>query len=126
DIPSSLSDNHLFTNLVWGKSFSLHLALSLSSGILLFGSIGTRRSYLVKYLMTNFYVPFITLFLNNLMYNKPKDLSYSDDIDDSEALSSMCARATYVFFACHSFFAGKKYVKKGRKPLWLLGISLIF
>nr|YP_009256302.1 hypothetical chloroplast RF21 [Oryza minuta]AMW88245.1 hypothetical chloroplast RF21 [Oryza minuta] len=39
-----------------GKSFSFRLALS---GILVIGSIGTGRSYLVKYLMKNSYFPFI-------------------------------------------------------------------
>ena len=45
----------------WVLSF---LALSPSRGILVIGSIGTGRSYLVKYLATNSYVPFITVFLN--------------------------------------------------------------
>nr|YP_009994350.1 Ycf2 protein [Cuscuta africana]YP_009994403.1 Ycf2 protein [Cuscuta africana]QNP08474.1 Ycf2 protein [Cuscuta africana]QNP08475.1 Ycf2 protein [Cuscuta africana] len=36
-----------------GKPFSLRLDLSPSRGILLIGSIGTGRSYLVKYLATN-------------------------------------------------------------------------
>ncbi|KAM0932030.1 Protein Ycf2 [Dioscorea sansibarensis] len=48
-----------------GKPFSLRLALSPSRGILVIGSIGTGRSYLVKYLATNSYV-----------------LSLRDDIDD--------------------------------------------
>ena len=43
-----------------GKPFSLRLALSPSRGILVIGSIGTGRSYLVKYLAENSYVPFIT------------------------------------------------------------------
>ncbi|KAK1380827.1 hypothetical protein POM88_027571 [Heracleum sosnowskyi] len=43
-----------------GKPFSLCLALSPSRGILVIGSIGTGRSYLVKYLATNSHVPFIT------------------------------------------------------------------
>nr|WEG92325.1 hypothetical protein RF2 [Oemleria cerasiformis]WEG92326.1 hypothetical protein RF2 [Oemleria cerasiformis] len=75
-----------------GKPFSLRLALSLSRGILVIGSIGTGRSYLVKYLATNSYVPFITVFLNKFLANKPKgflvddsdDIDYSDDIDDSD------------------------------------------
>ncbi|KAJ7941861.1 Protein Ycf2 [Quillaja saponaria] len=46
-----------------GKPFSLRLALSPPRGILVIGSIGTGRSYLVKYLATNSYVPFITRFL---------------------------------------------------------------
>nr|QJA16188.1 Ycf2 [Siraitia grosvenorii] len=68
-----------------GKPFSLRLALS--PGILVIGSIGTGRSYLVKYLATNSYLPFITVFLNKFLDNKPKGISYSDDdsddIDDS-------------------------------------------
>lgn len=46
------------------KPFSLRLALSPSRGILVIGSLGTGRSYLVKYLATNSYVPLITIFLN--------------------------------------------------------------
>nr|YP_008378825.1 putative protein RF21 [Najas flexilis]YP_008378836.1 putative protein RF21 [Najas flexilis]AFY64115.1 putative protein RF21 [Najas flexilis]AFY64116.1 putative protein RF21 [Najas flexilis] len=42
--------------------FSLRLAPSPSRGILVIGSIGIGRSYLVKYLATNSYVPFITVF----------------------------------------------------------------
>nr|YP_010567975.1 hypothetical chloroplast RF21 [Dracocephalum rupestre]YP_010567995.1 hypothetical chloroplast RF21 [Dracocephalum rupestre]UZC55688.1 hypothetical chloroplast RF21 [Dracocephalum rupestre]UZC55689.1 hypothetical chloroplast RF21 [Dracocephalum rupestre]WCR50840.1 Ycf2 protein [Dracocephalum rupestre]WCR50857.1 Ycf2 protein [Dracocephalum rupestre] len=80
-----------------GKPFSLRLALSPSKGILVIGSIGTGRSYLVKYLATNSYVPFITVFLNKFLDNKPKgfliddididdsdDIDHSDDIDDSD------------------------------------------
>nr|YP_010128905.1 hypothetical protein KQ457_pgp010 [Pedicularis dissecta]YP_010128912.1 hypothetical protein KQ457_pgp003 [Pedicularis dissecta]QPZ47957.1 hypothetical protein PEDIA082 [Pedicularis dissecta]QPZ47964.1 hypothetical protein PEDIA110 [Pedicularis dissecta] len=80
-----------------GKPFSLRLALSPSRGILVIGSIGTGRSYLVKYLVTNSYVPFITVFLNKFLDNKPKgflvddididdsdDIDASDDIDDSD------------------------------------------
>ncbi|KAL8471335.1 hypothetical protein ACS0TY_028843 [Phlomoides rotata] len=70
------------------KPFSLRLALSPSNGILVIGSIGTVRSYLVKYLATNSYVPFITVFLIKFMDNKPKgflfddiDINASDDID---------------------------------------------
>nr|YP_010420908.1 hypothetical protein RF2 [Urera robusta]YP_010420925.1 hypothetical protein RF2 [Urera robusta]USG54628.1 hypothetical protein RF2 [Urera robusta]USG54645.1 hypothetical protein RF2 [Urera robusta] len=66
-----------------GKPFSLRLALALSRGILVIGSIGTGRSYLVKYLATNSYVPFITVFLNKFLDNKPKGflIDDSDDID---------------------------------------------
>nr|BDR61695.1 hypothetical protein RF2 [Erycibe henryi] len=62
-----------------GKPFSLRLALSPSRGILLIGSIGTGRSYLVKYLATNSYVPFIRVFLNKFLNKKPK---FIPDIDD--------------------------------------------
>nr|YP_010859431.1 hypothetical protein RF2 [Carpentaria acuminata]WGM73600.1 hypothetical protein RF2 [Carpentaria acuminata] len=72
-----------------GKPFSLRLALSPFRGILVIGSIGTGRSYLVKYLTTNSYVPFITVFPNKFLDDKPKgyliddiDIDDSDDIDD--------------------------------------------
>nr|YP_009440717.1 hypothetical chloroplast RF21 [Aristolochia contorta]YP_009440734.1 hypothetical chloroplast RF21 [Aristolochia contorta]ATI10676.1 hypothetical chloroplast RF21 [Aristolochia contorta]ATI10693.1 hypothetical chloroplast RF21 [Aristolochia contorta]UAU41069.1 Ycf2 [Aristolochia contorta]UAU41086.1 Ycf2 [Aristolochia contorta] len=68
-----------------GKPFSLRLALSPSRGILVIGSIGTGRSYLVKYLATNSYVPFITVFPNKFLNNKPKGYLIDDiDIDDSD------------------------------------------
>nr|YP_009869236.1 hypothetical chloroplast RF21 [Allium macranthum]QKJ80740.1 hypothetical chloroplast RF21 [Allium macranthum] len=68
-----------------GKPFSLRLALSPSRGILVIGSIGTGRSCLVKNLAANSYVPFITLFPNKFLYDKPKDYLIDDiDIDDSD------------------------------------------
>nr|YP_010132207.1 hypothetical protein Ycf2 [Stemona tuberosa]YP_010132225.1 hypothetical protein Ycf2 [Stemona tuberosa]QQD89941.1 hypothetical protein Ycf2 [Stemona tuberosa]QQD89959.1 hypothetical protein Ycf2 [Stemona tuberosa]UYC32674.1 hypothetical protein Ycf2 [Stemona tuberosa]UYC32692.1 hypothetical protein Ycf2 [Stemona tuberosa] len=68
-----------------GKPFSLRLALSPSRGILVIGSIGTGRSYLVKYLVTNSYVPFITVFPNKFLDDKPKGYLIDDiDIDDSD------------------------------------------
>jgi hypothetical protein len=50
------------------------------------GSIGTGRSYLVKYLATNSYIPFIIVFLNKFLDNKPKCflIDDRDDIDDSD------------------------------------------
>ncbi|MCD7466685.1 Protein Ycf2 A [Datura stramonium] len=61
--------------------------------ILVWSGIG--RSYLVKYLATNSYVPFITVFLNKFLDNKPNDflideinIDDSDDIDDSENLDA--------------------------------------
>ncbi|KAG5585864.1 hypothetical protein H5410_046298 [Solanum commersonii] len=68
-----------------GKPFSLRLALSPSRGILVIGFIGTGRSYLVKYLATNSYVPFITVFLNKFLDNKSKGFLLDEiDIDDSD------------------------------------------
>nr|YP_009644498.1 Ycf2 protein [Ligustrum japonicum]YP_009644520.1 Ycf2 protein [Ligustrum japonicum]QBS52294.1 Ycf2 protein [Ligustrum japonicum]QBS52295.1 Ycf2 protein [Ligustrum japonicum] len=70
-----------------GKPFSLRLALSPPRGILVIGSIGTGRSYLVKYLATNSYVPFITVFLDRFLHNPrgfplaDEDLDYSEEID---------------------------------------------
>nr|YP_009751155.1 hypothetical protein RF2 [Pyrularia edulis]YP_009751166.1 hypothetical protein RF2 [Pyrularia edulis]QIJ98534.1 hypothetical protein RF2 [Pyrularia edulis]QIJ98535.1 hypothetical protein RF2 [Pyrularia edulis] len=78
-----------------GKPFSLRLTLSPSRSILVIGSIGTGRSYLVKYLATNSYVPFITVFLNKFLDNKPKgfliddiDSDASDGIDDSDDIDA--------------------------------------
>jgi hypothetical protein len=48
------------------------------------GSIGTGRSYLVKYLATNSYVPFITVFSNKFLDGKPKGFINDIDIDDSD------------------------------------------
>nr|WCR63274.1 hypothetical chloroplast RF21 [Trigonella foenum-graecum] len=65
-----------------GKPFSLRLALSPPRGILVIGSIGTGRSYLVKYLATNSYVPFITVSVNKLLDNYPKNFDIDDFEDD--------------------------------------------
>nr|YP_010573628.1 hypothetical chloroplast RF21 [Allium pallasii]YP_010573646.1 hypothetical chloroplast RF21 [Allium pallasii]UZH92791.1 hypothetical chloroplast RF21 [Allium pallasii]UZH92809.1 hypothetical chloroplast RF21 [Allium pallasii] len=68
-----------------GKPFSLCLALSPSRGILVIGSIGTGRSCLVKNLAANSYVPFITVFPNKFLDDKPKEYLIDDiDIDDSD------------------------------------------
>nr|YP_010154188.1 hypothetical protein RF2 [Corydalis hsiaowutaishanensis]YP_010154213.1 hypothetical protein RF2 [Corydalis hsiaowutaishanensis]QQW52021.1 hypothetical protein RF2 [Corydalis hsiaowutaishanensis]QQW52046.1 hypothetical protein RF2 [Corydalis hsiaowutaishanensis] len=64
-----------------GKPFSLRLALSPSRGILVIGSIGTGRSYLVKSLATNSYVPFITVVPNKFL----DDIPYQIDPYDSDA-----------------------------------------
>nr|YP_010209590.1 Ycf2 [Impatiens davidii]YP_010209608.1 Ycf2 [Impatiens davidii]UBA17532.1 Ycf2 [Impatiens davidii]UBA17550.1 Ycf2 [Impatiens davidii] len=72
-----------------GKPFSIRLALSPSRGILVIGSIGTGRSYLVKCLATNSYVPFITVFLNKFLDNKPKDFLIDDiNMDDSDDIDA--------------------------------------
>ncbi|XVE65898.1 hypothetical protein DITRI_Ditri08aG0036900 [Diplodiscus trichospermus] len=85
-----------FHFLSHGKPFSFRLALSPSRGILVIGSIGTGRSYLVKYLATNSYVPFIILFLNKFLDNKLKgflindiNIDDSDDIDASDNIDSV-------------------------------------
>nr|YP_010832507.1 hypothetical chloroplast RF21 [Astragalus oxyglottis]WFG51945.1 hypothetical chloroplast RF21 [Astragalus oxyglottis] len=64
------------------KPFSLRLALPLGGGILVIGSIGTGRSFLVKYLAKNSYVPFITVFLNKFLDNHPT--GFNIDEKDSE------------------------------------------
>ncbi|KAL7217163.1 hypothetical protein ACSBR1_028965 [Camellia fascicularis] len=69
--------------------FSLRLALSPSRGILVIGSIGTGRSYLVKYLATNSCVPFITVFLDKFLDDKPKGFLIDDiNIDDSDDIDA--------------------------------------
>nr|AVM82596.1 hypothetical chloroplast RF21 [Cuspidaria floribunda]AVM82597.1 hypothetical chloroplast RF21 [Cuspidaria floribunda] len=75
-----------------GKPFSLRLALFPSRGILVIGSIGTGRSYLVKYLATNSYVPFITVFVSELRKNRPQFFLLEeedfDEIEDEPIFSS--------------------------------------
>ncbi|KAL8261129.1 hypothetical protein R6Q59_025178 [Mikania micrantha] len=66
-------------------------------GYLVIGSIGTGRSYLVKYLAKNPYLPFITVFLNKFMDNKSQgfydididNINASDDIDASDDILDM-------------------------------------
>ncbi|KAF1870769.1 hypothetical protein Lal_00037383 [Lupinus albus] len=50
------------------------------------GANRTGCSYLVKYLATNSYLPFITIFLNKFLDNKPKGflIDDGDDSDDSD------------------------------------------
>nr|YP_010499549.1 Ycf2 [Balanites aegyptiaca]YP_010499564.1 Ycf2 [Balanites aegyptiaca]UWT58825.1 Ycf2 [Balanites aegyptiaca]UWT58845.1 Ycf2 [Balanites aegyptiaca] len=75
-----------------GKPFSLRLALPPPRGILVIGSIGTGRSYLVKCLATNSYVPLITVFLNKFLDNKPKGFLIDDRdrilIDDRDHIDA--------------------------------------
>nr|YP_008964910.1 hypothetical protein RF2 [Schwalbea americana]YP_008964925.1 hypothetical protein RF2 [Schwalbea americana]CDJ38675.1 hypothetical protein RF2 [Schwalbea americana]CDJ38700.1 hypothetical protein RF2 [Schwalbea americana] len=65
-----------------GKPFSLRLALFPSRGILVLGSILTGRSYLVKYLSTNSYIPFITVLLNKFTDDEVD--TYLDDDEDAD------------------------------------------
>nr|YP_010760066.1 Ycf2 protein [Cuscuta indecora]YP_010760117.1 Ycf2 protein [Cuscuta indecora]WEY29991.1 Ycf2 protein [Cuscuta indecora]WEY29992.1 Ycf2 protein [Cuscuta indecora] len=65
-----------------GKPFSLRLDLSPSRGSLVIGSIGTGRSYLVKSLATNSYIPFITIFVNKFLDKNPT--KFLADIDRVE------------------------------------------
>nr|YP_009767463.1 Ycf2 [Hedysarum semenovii]QIS98081.1 Ycf2 [Hedysarum semenovii]UWV18546.1 Ycf2 [Hedysarum semenovii] len=68
-----------------GKPFSLRLALPPTRGILVIGSIGTGRSYLVKHLARNSYVPFITVFLNKFLDNDPKGVHIDESDFEDEA-----------------------------------------
>nr|WRM53868.1 Ycf2 [Echinodorus grisebachii] len=72
------SDSTLFPS--HGEPFSFRVDISPSRGILLLGSRGTGRSYLVKYLATNSYVPFITVFPFLLLGAKSDDLPTDNEI----------------------------------------------
>nr|YP_010581362.1 hypothetical protein RF2 [Roridula gorgonias]YP_010581379.1 hypothetical protein RF2 [Roridula gorgonias]UZT27683.1 hypothetical protein RF2 [Roridula gorgonias]UZT27700.1 hypothetical protein RF2 [Roridula gorgonias] len=61
--------------------FSLRLAFPRC--ILVIGTIRSGQSYLVKYLATNSYVPFITVFLNKYLYAGSFDIDV-DNEDDEE------------------------------------------
>ena len=66
------------------ETFTL-LTPSLFRGILVIGSIGTKESYLVKYLPINSNVPFITVCSNKFLLNNPKGFHFNDiDINDSD------------------------------------------
>nr|YP_009581324.1 hypothetical chloroplast RF21 [Enemion raddeanum]YP_009581340.1 hypothetical chloroplast RF21 [Enemion raddeanum]QBK49389.1 hypothetical chloroplast RF21 [Enemion raddeanum]QBK49405.1 hypothetical chloroplast RF21 [Enemion raddeanum] len=68
-----------------GKPFSLRLDPSPSRRILVIGSIGSGRSYFVKYLARNSYVPFITV-LDKFRDDKPRiaDFDINDSSDDDD------------------------------------------
>ncbi|TYI60751.1 hypothetical protein E1A91_D10G125400v1, partial [Gossypium mustelinum] len=90
---SCLAERRIFLAHYQIITYSKISSLSPSRGILVIGSIGTGRSYLFKYLATNSYVPFITVFLNKFLHNKLKgfliddiDIDASDIIDDSDAI----------------------------------------
>nr|ATG26936.1 hypothetical chloroplast RF2 [Cyphia elata var. gerrardii]ATG26961.1 hypothetical chloroplast RF2 [Cyphia elata var. gerrardii] len=77
------------------KPFSLRLTLSPSRGILVIGSIGLGRSYLVKYLAKNSYLPFITIFLDKFrdtVYRFSDGVYDSDDDDDDDDDDDIDAR----------------------------------
>lgn len=59
------------------KPIPLELRLFSSKGILLIGSQETGRSYLVKNLAANSFIPLIKISINKLLYNKPDILTES-------------------------------------------------
>nr|YP_009268393.1 hypothetical protein [Tsuga chinensis]BAV19299.1 hypothetical protein [Tsuga chinensis] len=76
------------TNSIFhGSPFSLHTGSLLSKGILLIGPMGTGRSYLVKGLAADSYVPLIRISLNKLLYseylNYPDTKSIDPDFENS-------------------------------------------
>nr|YP_009403522.1 hypothetical chloroplast RF2 [Downingia elegans]YP_009403531.1 hypothetical chloroplast RF2 [Downingia elegans]ASA34714.1 hypothetical chloroplast RF2 [Downingia elegans]ASA34725.1 hypothetical chloroplast RF2 [Downingia elegans] len=94
--PSGANSVHVPSDL---QPFSLRLAVTPSRGILVIGSIGIGRSYLVKYLTKNSYLPFITIFLDKFRDTifrcvDPDDSDASDDemdifIDTREPIDAM-------------------------------------
>ncbi|KAL6558391.1 hypothetical protein OROMI_018741 [Orobanche minor] len=65
------------------KPFSLRLTLSPSRGILVIGALGIGRSYLVKYLAKNSYLPFVTVFMNKFPY---QNSHFDENIEDNYAI----------------------------------------
>nr|AWI71011.1 Ycf2 [Thevetia peruviana] len=68
-----------------GKPFSLRLALSPSRGILVIGTLISGRSYLVKYLATNSYLPFFTVFLHKFLDDRPIGFFLEGIYDDYDS-----------------------------------------
>ncbi len=62
---------------LYKKPVPLELRLFSSKGILLIGSLETGRSYLVKNLAANSFVPLIKISINKLLYNKPDIITES-------------------------------------------------
>ncbi|CAN1361280.1 Protein Ycf2 [Linum perenne] len=65
--------------------YTIELQKTSGYGILLIGSRGTGRSYLVKYLAENSYLPLFRVFLNKLTIDQsdlPIDEGFEDDSDD--------------------------------------------
>ena len=73
------------------------------------GSIRIGRSYLVKYLATNSYVPFIIVFMNKILDNKPKDflIDDSDDINNSYDIDDI-NRDPYIYMVMISIVTNVK------------------
>lgn len=59
------------------KPVPLELRLFSSKGILLIGSLETGRSYLIKNIAVNSFVPLIKISINKLLYNKPDIITES-------------------------------------------------
>nr|YP_005352751.1 hypothetical chloroplast RF2 [Ginkgo biloba]AEX99049.1 hypothetical chloroplast RF2 [Ginkgo biloba] len=72
-----------------GKPFSLHLGSFLSRGILLIGSMVTGRSYLVKSLAADSYVPLIRISLKKLLYDKGEYSNFLDIRSMNDVMQKM-------------------------------------
>ncbi|KAL6511526.1 ATPase [Orobanche minor] len=76
-------DNKVESWAVQGKCIDKTGRRILDGGILVIGALGTGRSYLVKYLATNSYLPFITVFMNKFPYQKSH---FDENIEDNYAI----------------------------------------
>jgi hypothetical protein len=77
---TSLYVSGQFTTLrstLYKKPIPLELKLFSSKGLLLIGSLETGRSYLVKTIAANSFVPLIKISINKLLYNKPDIITES-------------------------------------------------
>nr|YP_009340542.1 hypothetical chloroplast RF2 [Porterella carnosula]YP_009340551.1 hypothetical chloroplast RF2 [Porterella carnosula]APQ40114.1 hypothetical chloroplast RF2 [Porterella carnosula]APQ40125.1 hypothetical chloroplast RF2 [Porterella carnosula] len=81
--PSGANRVHVPSDL---QPFSLRLAVTPARGILVIGSIGIGRSYLVKYLMKNSYLPFITIVLDKFRGTVFRFAEGPDDESDYDEL----------------------------------------
>nr|QWW92618.1 hypothetical protein [Schistidium sp. 49138] len=64
-------------SIFYKKPVPLELRLFSSKGILLIGSLETGRSYLVKNIAANSFVPLLKISINKLLYNKPDIITES-------------------------------------------------
>nr|YP_009912479.1 hypothetical protein [Bartramia pomiformis]QLJ53761.1 hypothetical protein [Bartramia pomiformis] len=62
---------------LYKKPVPLELRFFSSKGILLIGSLETGRSYLIKNIAANAFVPLIKISINKLLYNKPDIITES-------------------------------------------------
>nr|ANQ38696.1 Ycf2 [Cynomorium coccineum]ANQ38697.1 Ycf2 [Cynomorium coccineum]ANS54317.1 Ycf2 [Cynomorium coccineum] len=104
-----------YSHRVKVKPFSLLLAPS--KGVLVIGSIGTCQYFLAKYkyIVTNSYIPLITIFLVKFLDNNPKLIDDSDefyahensyrDIDmELELLTMINSITSNIMFGINQFF----------------------
>jgi len=68
---------HSLGSTLYKKPIPLELRLFSSKGILLIGSLETGRSYLIKNIAANSFVPLIKISINKLLYNKPDIITES-------------------------------------------------
>nr|YP_009942269.1 hypothetical chloroplast RF21 [Haplocladium microphyllum]QOC71437.1 hypothetical chloroplast RF21 [Haplocladium microphyllum] len=69
--------NNILKSTLYKKPIPLELRLFSSKGILLVGSLESGRSYLVKNIAANSFVPLIKISINKLLYNKPDIITES-------------------------------------------------